>query len=240
MQKLDGMVNYFNMSMLEAICCNMDIKFIGSGSLAKAALYYITDYISKSQLKLHTINSEDDDVVAKAKKLLTKCANSLIGLQELSAPQVSSYVLGFEDHFTNFEFQNLYWPSFKAHLNRQLPSSGCYALLICNASLDAASTVQASELTDLMSDDDMGDEYIHVTMNDEWELTSHGNQVADYVYRGHALDELSLWDFVCQVEKQKKRNGYVLTSTPVESDQLDSDDDFENYEDHCDFDRLAI
>ena len=31
----------------------MDIKFIGSGGLAKAALYYITDYISKTQLKAH-------------------------------------------------------------------------------------------------------------------------------------------------------------------------------------------
>ena len=31
----------------------MDIKFIGSGTLVKAILYYITDYITKSQLKTH-------------------------------------------------------------------------------------------------------------------------------------------------------------------------------------------
>ena len=53
MQKLDGMVNNFNAVMLRAGRCNMDIKFIGSGGLAKAALYYITDYISKAQLKAH-------------------------------------------------------------------------------------------------------------------------------------------------------------------------------------------
>ena len=246
MQKLDGMVNNFNTSMLEAIRCNMDIKFIGSGSLAKAALYYITDYISKSQLKLHvafatletalkkigTINDEDDDVIVKAKKLLTKCANSLIGLQELSAPQVSSYVLDFEDHFTNFEFRNLYWPSFEAHLNRQLPSPDCYPSSISDASVVAADT-------DSSSVDDAGDEYIHVTMNDEWELTGCGNQVADYVYRGHALDELSLWDFVCQVEKQKKRNGHLQTSAPLGSDS-DLDNESESDEDHCDVDILAV
>jgi hypothetical protein len=31
----------------------MDIKFIGSGASAKEILYYITDYITKSQLKTH-------------------------------------------------------------------------------------------------------------------------------------------------------------------------------------------
>jgi len=118
MQKKDGMVNNFNSTMLKAIQCNMDIKFIGSGSLAKATLYYITDYISKVQLKAHVAYATletamrkmendavaDDDVAIKAKKLLTKCANTLIGLQELSVPQVASYVLGLEDHFTSHKF----------------------------------------------------------------------------------------------------------------------------------------
>ena len=31
----------------------MDTKFIGSGLSAKAVIYYITDYITKSQLKTH-------------------------------------------------------------------------------------------------------------------------------------------------------------------------------------------
>ena len=48
---LDGLVNNFNEMILEAVRCNMDIKFIGSGTSAKAILYYITDYNTKSQLK---------------------------------------------------------------------------------------------------------------------------------------------------------------------------------------------
>jgi hypothetical protein len=43
--------NNFNETMIEAIRNNMDIKFIGSGSTAKAILYYITDYITKTQLQ---------------------------------------------------------------------------------------------------------------------------------------------------------------------------------------------
>lgn len=50
---LNGLVNNFNDTIIRAVCCNMDIKFIGSGVSAKAILYYITDYITKSQLKLH-------------------------------------------------------------------------------------------------------------------------------------------------------------------------------------------
>ena len=50
---LDGLVNNFNLTILECIRCNMDIKFVGSGVSAKAILYYITDYITKLQLKTH-------------------------------------------------------------------------------------------------------------------------------------------------------------------------------------------
>ena len=131
MQKEDGMVNNFNSTMLKAIRYNMDIKFIGSGGLAKAALYYIRDYISKAQLKAHVAYATletamrkmendavtDDDIAVKAKKLLTKCANALIGLQELSAPQVASYILGLEDHFTSHKFRHLYWMSSKVAFN---------------------------------------------------------------------------------------------------------------------------
>ncbi|KAJ7494047.1 hypothetical protein FB451DRAFT_957679, partial [Mycena latifolia] len=50
---LNGLVNNFNNTIIEAMRCNMDIKFIGSGGSAKGILYYITDYITQSQLKTH-------------------------------------------------------------------------------------------------------------------------------------------------------------------------------------------
>ena len=53
LQCLDVFVNNFNMTILEAVRCNMDIQFIGSGESAKAMICYITDYITKSQLKAH-------------------------------------------------------------------------------------------------------------------------------------------------------------------------------------------
>lgn len=41
------------------------MKFIGSGPLAKAVLYYITDYIAKSQLKSHVTFTASELAVKK-------------------------------------------------------------------------------------------------------------------------------------------------------------------------------
>jgi len=189
MQKTDGMVNNFNSTMLKAIHCNMDIKFIGLGGLAKAALYYITDYISKAQLKAHVAFAmlettmrkmdnytvADDDIAAKAKKLLMKCANGLISLQELSAPQVASYILGLEDHFTSHKYQHLFWMSFEAFLNRECPDSdGLPDLDDLNPSNSEhePATGATSIDKDLLS----------VTVNEEGELISCDDQLADYIY----------------------------------------------------------
>jgi len=127
---LDGLVNHFNTSILEAMRCNMDIKFISSGPAAKAILYYIADYITKSQLKTHvalaamemavhkleTFDPNDDDCTLRVKKMLQKCAHSMISHQELSAQQVCSYLMDFEDHFTSHEYHHLYWTNFESFI----------------------------------------------------------------------------------------------------------------------------
>lgn len=133
------MVNNFNETILEAVQCNMDIKFIGSGTLAKAILYYITDYITKSQLKTHVAfaalklairclgeyDPHNDNQTIWAKCLLQKCACAMISHQELSAQQVCSYLMDYKDYFTSNSFNNLYWMSFESFIDKQDPSPKC-------------------------------------------------------------------------------------------------------------------
>jgi hypothetical protein len=85
--------------MLEAIRCNMDIEFISSCPAAKAVMYYITDYITKSQSQAHVAytalelvvtklgdyDPEEDDFAMRARRLLQnlKCAHSMIAQQEM-------------------------------------------------------------------------------------------------------------------------------------------------------------
>lgn len=124
---LDGLVNNFNMTILEAVRCNMDIQYIGSGESAKAMIYYIMDYITKSQLKSHiayatlqlavkkceAVDNNDDDFTTHSKCLLQKCAYALISHQEMSAQQVVSYLMGYEDNFMSHHFSCLYWVLFE-------------------------------------------------------------------------------------------------------------------------------
>lgn len=117
----------------------MYIKFIGLGAPAKAVLHYITDYITKSQLKTHVAyaalelsvqklgeyDPQEDDISVHAKKLLQKCAYIMLTHQELSAQQVASYLMDYENHFTSHNFKSLYWISFEKCLDSMDPSPEC-------------------------------------------------------------------------------------------------------------------
>ncbi|KAF8068637.1 hypothetical protein FPV67DRAFT_1414668, partial [Lyophyllum atratum] len=137
---LNGLVNNFNDTIIRTMRCNMDIKFIGSGTCAKAVLYYVTNYISKSQLKAHVAYAAlelavsrlgedqpgDDLKTVKAKQMLQKCAYAMISHQELSAQQVASYLMGYGDNFSSHTYRRFHWSSFEAYINGQSPSPECY------------------------------------------------------------------------------------------------------------------
>ncbi|KAJ3538306.1 hypothetical protein NM688_g6538 [Phlebia brevispora] len=136
---LDGLVNNFNATILRAIRCNMDIKFIASGEAAKAVVYYITDYITKSELKTHVayaalelavrklaaVSADESDEELRAKHLLQKCAFALLHNQEMPAEQVAMFLEGKELCYHSHEYSNLYWPSFETYVDAQQPSPEC-------------------------------------------------------------------------------------------------------------------
>jgi hypothetical protein len=171
---LEGLVNNFNTTMLEAIRCNMDIKFIGSGESAKAILYYITDYITKSDLKTHIafaalelavkklgeFDPNADEATTRAKQMLQKCTYAMVSHQELSAQQVAAYLVGRGDHYTSHRFRNLYWTGFEASVNHKHPSPKCYKTRNTKSDEDAQvsqSQHDENESDDEQADDDDGD-----------------------------------------------------------------------------------
>ena len=167
---LEGMVNNFNATMLEAIRCNMDIKFVGSGESAKAILYYITDYITKSDLKTHIafaalelavrklgeFDPDADEVTVRAKRMLQKCAYVMVSHQELSAQQVAAYLVGGGDHYTSHQFRNLYWTSFEASVNSERPSPECYKARDAETNKDAEQSQSQHDDNDDSDDDESG------------------------------------------------------------------------------------
>ncbi|KAH9853907.1 hypothetical protein C2E23DRAFT_713732, partial [Lenzites betulinus] len=226
----DGMVNNYNPVILEAVRCNMDIQFIGTGEEAKAIIYYITDYISKSPLKAHVayaalemamrkLSSElecgEIDMSDKARRLLQRTAFSIMSNQELSAQQVASYLMDYEDHFTSHRFANLYWPSFERYVQRTMPLSSPVPDEVNgdDTSPDSADDLPAdadAETSDPnatdsnvhdVSADDMDDDEVRVSTNREGEMIQLSTQLSDYLYRGEDLADMTLWDFVSLTRK---------------------------------------
>ncbi|KAJ3880111.1 hypothetical protein F5051DRAFT_302377, partial [Lentinula edodes] len=211
MRCLDGLVNNFNETILRAIRCNMDIKFIGSGASAKAVLYYITNYITKSQLKAHvayaaleravvklgTNTSDDTPLILRSKKLLQKCAYSMISEQEISAQQVATYLLGFDINFTSHKYAFLFWTSFESFIEHQRPSPECKTSITTNHTArhaddndensedDCASCSECESNTNVADNTPVrenGDE-VHLDVSKEGTLITKASQVEDYCYR---------------------------------------------------------
>lgn len=233
----DGMVNNFCETILLAMRCNIDIKFIGSGQSAKAVLYYITDYITKSQLKAHTAYSalktavlklrseqnetDPEDYAYKAKQLLIKCANSLISKQELSAPQVSSYLMGYGDHYTSHSFHFLHLPSFQAFVNDQMQkqsTDSCEEVSRTNhvptsfESTDSNNEEQQTSAEEPQDNDDEEDSLepsyddVVIGSSGNGHVKAIQNDVTDYTMRSLDDENTDLWSFISMYDKQTMKN----------------------------------
>jgi hypothetical protein len=136
MRRSDPMINNFNEYLIAACRSNMDIKFIWSGSDAKALVYYITDYVTKMSLSFHDtyalvqksissiMNSSNqtnnENAIEKSRKLVLRCYNTLASQQELSGVQVASYLMNWNDHYTTHKFQGLYLIQTERYIQAQL------------------------------------------------------------------------------------------------------------------------
>ena len=136
MRRSDPWINNFNEYLIAACRCNMDIKFIWTGSDAKALVYYITDYVTKMSLSFHDTlslvqkcitsivdpshQSNKQNAIEKSRKLVLRCYNALASQQELSGAQVASYLMNWNDHYTTHKFQGLYLIQTERYLQTQL------------------------------------------------------------------------------------------------------------------------
>ncbi|KAF9791305.1 hypothetical protein BJ322DRAFT_1171947 [Thelephora terrestris] len=263
MRHLDGMVNNYNPTIAVATRCNGDIKFITSGNAAKSVLFYITDYITKNQLKSHVSFSAleaalkrlgdrdpaDTDTELRAKRMLQKCAYSIISHQELSGQQVAAYLRDYGDHYSSHKYRSLYWTAFEKSVDMDSPSPECYrshdddihnrdGLPITqelNSELNRPDTdgeldgTNPTVLVDHAESDNNAaeDEDVTVVATQGGNIVQCSTQVLDYRFRSPALSHLSVWDFVSQVDKVRKPS--VARSSNNNQSSIDysegSDDD---------------
>ena len=126
MKKFEAWLNTFTPLVTYALRCNTDVMSLSSSTAIKAVILYMSDYITKSTLKTHTIfdsirsvfqkNSEMINgslpMKEKARRFMTKVANLLSAKAEMGAPMICMYLLRNPDHYTSHSFVPFYWQSF--------------------------------------------------------------------------------------------------------------------------------
>jgi len=98
------------------------MSWLLSGTAIKAVVMYVSNYITKSSLKTHTIfesicsvfhkNSEiiggTLPIKEKARMIMTKIVKMISAKMEMGVPMISMYLLGNPDHYTDHKFIPLF------------------------------------------------------------------------------------------------------------------------------------
>ncbi|EJU04379.1 hypothetical protein DACRYDRAFT_28708, partial [Dacryopinax primogenitus] len=116
--QLHPRINEYNNVMMYLFQCNMDIQYLASGEASRAALYYITDYMTKASLKAHAgvtvmlykfCEDEGAPCAVQSKSLLVKLVNQIDASQETSHQQLMSFYVRGGDCYTSHNFSLLHW-----------------------------------------------------------------------------------------------------------------------------------
>ncbi|RHZ51694.1 hypothetical protein Glove_475g15 [Diversispora epigaea] len=139
LQRCNAYINNHNPYITASCHGNNDIRFIATVKLALAYIYYITNYITKTDASTHNSfllcamtlnkfvtkisdpNELSKEFVPRSRKLVTMYLNKIVGQTEMTGPQVSAYLLNIKDYYTPNKFVSIYLNSFETYLTSQYP-----------------------------------------------------------------------------------------------------------------------
>lgn len=121
--RTNGYLNSWNPSVLQCLRANHDIKLITNGKETKHIAWYVTHYSTKKRKNSsntsallakkpafrHDTTQSTLNSTAINKKMIQQCANTLSREQELSAPEVVSYLMGWGDCYISHHFETIHW-----------------------------------------------------------------------------------------------------------------------------------
>jgi hypothetical protein len=136
-------MNGWNPGILVNVRCNNDIKLLTNGSDAHNVTFYIAgSYAAKPQQKNYNVSAVlakgyayhlanlggssaakyVDDLRNMQRLLLFRLVNTINKEQELGAPMVMSYLMGWGDTYRSHHYTPIYWSSFVGALFRAFPA----------------------------------------------------------------------------------------------------------------------
>lgn len=206
MKKGEAWLNTFTTLVTYVMRCNIDITSLLSGTAIKSVITYITDYITKSPLKTHTIfeavrsifakneetNTEENiNCLQKTRKVITWTVNALTSQSEIGSPMSAMYLLKNPDHYKSHQLQCFYW---KPYFNEVRQAWENYI----------ASKIKESDL----SSDNINKPSTD-TIEPRMVLSRNKNgivavsPVLDYVHRPEEYQNINLFDWI-QLSKKNK------------------------------------
>ncbi|KAM6492123.1 hypothetical protein JOM56_005399, partial [Amanita muscaria] len=136
-KRLYAYINTWVPGILVNVRCNNDGKFLTNGGDTKNITYYVTSYAAKKQGKHHNLSAiladgfafhlehprpeYQDDLRNNQRLLLFRLVHSINREQELSAPMVMSYLMGWGDVYRSHTYSIIFWSSFVGALLRLFP-----------------------------------------------------------------------------------------------------------------------
>lgn len=234
----DGTVNYFNPYLLVFCRHNHDIKCILSGRATKAVMFYITDYIAKSDLKTHETllllsravanlgesREKQESALTHSKRLLHKCLSQFTRQQQIHAQQAVRYLHGLNDSIPSHETVPMLSALLIAYVTKVSRT------VICDVALATTCDETCADGCDDDSDDEERGDGEHKGIDDEERKDGEredvalrilvdqngalreGNQVVDYLYRGETLCWMTFYDF-CRCVRLEKTSASKTKNT---------------------------
>ncbi|KAI0711632.1 hypothetical protein C8Q76DRAFT_571570, partial [Earliella scabrosa] len=233
LRRLHPRIACYNDLIIFLMKANMDIKHVGSGEGAKALIYYVTDYITKTSLPtelglaalmyaISRTNEKYKDVQEWGQRqdtgALTIVINSMLCRQEISHPQIMSYIIGGGDRYTSHRYRILYLGAFARNVlkywdsrHRELETGssdlpGDLDEHSRSLTEGVGTTGQVMEEIETSGDDeDITDDSVMLTFGAG--SISAVNQQQDYAYRPReaVFESMCLYEFVGMTEKMTRR-----------------------------------
>ena len=133
-KRLHGFMNGWNPALTINLRCNNDIKLLTNTRDTMNITYYITSYQTKKQgrnfnmsavltkgFAFHCQRPYVDTLRDQQRLLLFRLVHAINREQELAAPMVMSYLMGWGDTYCSHHYSPIYWASFVAQLLRTHP-----------------------------------------------------------------------------------------------------------------------
>ena len=135
-KRLYAYVNSWVPALTVNVWCKNDGKLLTSGKDTKNIAYYVTNYAAKKQGKTYNLSAilakgyayhlkwqstYIDDLRDQQRLLLFRLVHTINREQELAAPMVISYLMGWQDTYRSHKYVTIYWSSFLSMLLRTYP-----------------------------------------------------------------------------------------------------------------------